>query len=223
MIPDSTNVRVMADNIRKLHQEVEAAVELPTVTGSDEGKILTVNSSGKWAALDPASQLPAVTSEDEGSLLTVNSSGEWAKGNPVVGNIDYSTTEQNTGIKWIDGEDIYSKVFSGTVTASGASTIIDLDFEIGGHLINVSGYIVTSDNIETTVNCSRSSSLLTNVRKDAQNKLSMYVASGTQYDAATYCFEVRYTKNIPVPSNREPDDEPEIKKSTKRKTTKGEN
>ena len=27
------------------------------------------------------------------------------------GGIDYSTTEQNTGLKWIDGKDIYQKTF----------------------------------------------------------------------------------------------------------------
>lgn len=52
--------------------------ELPAVTSSDAGKILTVNAEGKWVAATPASQLPAVAAADEGKVLTVNSSGEWA-------------------------------------------------------------------------------------------------------------------------------------------------
>ena len=30
--------------------------------------------------------------------------------------IDYSTTEQNTGVKWIDGKDIFCRTFTGTFT-----------------------------------------------------------------------------------------------------------
>lgn len=34
------------------------------------------------------------------------------------GGIDYSTTEQNTGLKWIDGKPIYQKTFSLTFTSN---------------------------------------------------------------------------------------------------------
>ena len=52
-------------------------ISLPTVAGTDEGKILKVNSSGKWAAASEAVELPAVTAEDVGKILKVNASGEW--------------------------------------------------------------------------------------------------------------------------------------------------
>ena len=52
--------------------------ELPAVTSSDAGKILTVNAEGKWVAAAPASQLPAVTSSDSGKVLTVSAQGVWA-------------------------------------------------------------------------------------------------------------------------------------------------
>ena len=51
--------------------------ELPAVTSSDAGKILTVNAEGKWVAAAPASQLPAVTSSDSGKVLTVSAQGAW--------------------------------------------------------------------------------------------------------------------------------------------------
>lgn len=39
------------------------------------------------------------------------------------GGIDYSTTEQNTGLKWIDGKDIYQKTFNLTFSSSHFTTV----------------------------------------------------------------------------------------------------
>lgn len=55
-----------------------AASELPAVKASDAGKNLTVNSSGKWAAIMPEDELPAVTTSDNGKVLGV-SNGKWTK------------------------------------------------------------------------------------------------------------------------------------------------
>lgn len=85
-----------------------AATELPAVKKADAGKTLTVNSNGKWAALEPKSEiddeeasetttyssskitslipspeLPAVTASDNGKLLGVVS-GAWAKKDPDI-------------------------------------------------------------------------------------------------------------------------------------------
>lgn len=52
---------------------------------------------------------------------------EFPEGGGGGGGIDYSTTEQNTGLKWIDGKDIYQKSFSLTSPSDGTSTdIIDI-------------------------------------------------------------------------------------------------
>ena len=56
--------------------------DLPSVSGSDNGKVLTVV-EGDWAAADPVAELPAVTSSDEGDVLTVNGSGEWVNAEPA--------------------------------------------------------------------------------------------------------------------------------------------
>ena len=54
------------------------AAVLPDVSDIDEGKVLTVNSSGEWAAANVPTELPAVTDTDEGKVLTVTSEGAWA-------------------------------------------------------------------------------------------------------------------------------------------------
>lgn len=58
--------------------------------------------------------LPAVDPSDEGKVLTVNSSGEWEAANLPSSGFVYSTNEVDTGDKWLDNSPIYCKVFTGT-------------------------------------------------------------------------------------------------------------
>ena len=116
--------------------------DLPEVTSSDNGDVLTVV-EGEWNKAAIPSQLPEVESTDEGKVLTVNSSGEWEAENLSSSGVNYSTNEFDTGEKWIDGSPIYCKVFSITdfisltfstsgvaqmvASPSGISKIIDAD------------------------------------------------------------------------------------------------
>ena len=66
---------------------------LPTVTGSDNGDILTVV-GGAWSKADPPTSLPTVTGSDNGDVLTVVS-GAWAKKEVEESTVDLSV---NTGL-----------------------------------------------------------------------------------------------------------------------------
>ena len=168
MIYDSTNPRIMADNIKRLENEIKSGGSiLPTVTTSDEGKVLTVNSSGNWDVEDPVTELPSVTTSDEGKVLTVNSSGEWIAEDPVeelpettsatVGQVlkldsdkkpewadesvytpaNYSTSEVDTGVKWVDGKTVYKKTFT-EITCPGQNLQVTVNHGLSiDTLVNV--------------------------------------------------------------------------------------
>ena len=67
---------IIAEALQEIADKLATAQAqaLPTVSGSDNGKIMGV-SSGEWAAVAP--ELPAVSGSDNGKLLGV-SSGAWA-------------------------------------------------------------------------------------------------------------------------------------------------
>ena len=89
------------DNAGKWDAE-DVPKELPSVTSADEGKVLTVDNSGAWGAETPETELPVVTSADEGKVLTVDNNGDWTAETPSGSGYNYSATEHIVG-KWVDG------------------------------------------------------------------------------------------------------------------------
>ena len=75
---DVVNITLIPDMIKAIAAHISGGgtTELPTVTSSNNGEILTV-SGGKWVSAAPASQLPAVTATENGEVLTVVE-GAWA-------------------------------------------------------------------------------------------------------------------------------------------------
>ena len=60
--------------------------------------------------------------------------------------VDYSTEEQNTGVKWIDGRYVYQKTYVVTDGATVGDHVIDSTINgVSKQLIGISGYFVNSD------------------------------------------------------------------------------
>ena len=104
---------------------------------------------------------------------------------------DYSTTEMDTGKKWIDGKSIYRIVFTGTTSSSQNYVSNTLSFDT---IVNTSGYIVngTCNNMlglylpdtPTYVGC----------YGDKQNSL-IYLHYSNDLKSKSYTIIVEYTKS----------------------------
>lgn len=83
--------------------------------GSGGGGALPIASADKLGGVKVGSGL----SIDAGGVLSANGAS-----------VDYSTTEQATGQKWIDGSEIYVKVFSNLSTALVSGQAVDTTADI---------------------------------------------------------------------------------------------
>ena len=66
------------ERIAKALEQMASGTGLPVIEAGDTGKVLTANEEGEWAAAAIPSQLPAVTDSDNGEVLTVVE-GAWGK------------------------------------------------------------------------------------------------------------------------------------------------
>lgn len=183
---DSTNPRQLADNIRKLWDKFKSISGdlLPSRSTATTGQILKLTGENK----------------------TPNWSDEYSYTPPA-----FSETEVNTGQKWIDGKEIYRKVFTGTYPEN-TSNVLEFDFSNNNKLLFAN------------FNFTSSGSQFVNYSAYVQqlsNKITVR-ATSTTITNQTVNLIVYYTKPDPVPATRDDDtpEEPEVKetKTTRKKT-----
>lgn len=73
---------LIPDCILAIAEVAGSTLELPAVTTTDNGDVLTV-SAGKWTKAAPVKELPAVTGDDDGKVLKVVD-GAWAVGTDSI-------------------------------------------------------------------------------------------------------------------------------------------
>lgn len=139
------------------------------------------------------------TSPTEGQILSIDSDGNVVNVDPSgAAGINYSTTEQNTGIKWTDGKYIYKKTFelaSGTVTGG----VINVANTTGiDNIIKCECTCIQTNNSRhytlPLIRTTASECIYKNVYVD-NGTLYMQIVSGTAYVLNTIKFTVWYTKS----------------------------
>ena len=140
---------VTEEGVLSADGELPATAETLGVVKVGDG--LSVTEDGELSADE---QLPEEPAEDGVKVLTATtvagvSTLSWEE--PASAGVDYSTTEQNTGLKWIDGKDIYQKTFSTsnsfTIGVDWTSTgleIADAEMIIGGKFIRYESHGIVS-------------------------------------------------------------------------------
>lgn len=106
-------------------------------------------------------ELPVASDETLGGIkvgdgLSISENGVLSvSGGSGGGGLDYSTTEQNTGIKWVDGSDIYFKTYTPTtpinIGQEGAWIDTGIDATGIGQIVNVQSWGVDGNTQFTKV------------------------------------------------------------------------
>lgn len=124
------------------------------------------------------------------SKLTDNKLYMITDGSSGGGGINYSTSEQDTGLTWIDGSEIYQKSYSGT--ASSSSNTIEASFT-NKKIIEANGYITKSNGMGISIGgLSNSTTWAFGVHIDNSNNLCVIVDNDTIN--GEYCITIRYIK-----------------------------
>ena len=172
-------------------------VELTSLTGGD---ILVYDGiSQKWINTAQPS-IPSdlndlddvtITSPSNGQVLTYHD-GEWINANSSAGGVDYSTTEQDTGLKWVDGKKVYQKTISFNTLTPGANNKIDNSITISNFkIIDFSGTVFLTDGVnELAIPYVTSNQQLSAFFSDG-----VYIFVSSTLNVGSGYLTIKYTKN----------------------------
>lgn len=162
---------------------------------------INANESGSSSTLDGLLDV-SITTPTDGQVLTYDAtSGEWVNSNAGGDDgIDYSTTEQDTGIKWVDNKPIYQKTVNiGKILSTGTNVytlgITGVDSIIDYSIIpmqRANSDIYNVDNGDVTWN--QGSYFVRHFQNDSSVGLKIAVYSGNYLSEDDIYVTVWYTK-----------------------------
>ena len=169
--------------------------------GKAGGGSLTVNLSGvgdmTGATAGQAGAhglVPAPAAGDQDKVLT--GAGTW-EDLPASGGVNYSTSEQDTGLKWIDGKSIYQRTVTFTVTGgnvyvSNPTGITGVDNIIDHQGIGrVGDFIITETAYNNPPTNQHSIAILYNMQS---NEIYADYRATSEANGATFYITFLYTK-----------------------------
>ena len=214
---NSTNIKVISEEIQRLKDQVHAIdVEVPDPSQATDGQILSID-GGEYVISDLDTVLPDKTGAATGDVLGLVGEAKTPGWITPYTPVDYSTTEQDTGFKWIDGKSIYRIVFNipeDSEAVSPVRKLVDLTSLSIDKLISVDGFLNRSSTDVIPLNWFASTSFYsrTSYSYGAKNFELNYAYTSTNYFGGAYVI-ILYTKADP---------EPEPTVTRKRTSKKGE-
>ena len=160
------------------------------VTGAGDMQGATAGQAGVHGLV------PAPAAGDQDKYLS--GGGTWEDLPQSSGGVDYSTSEQDTGLKWIDGKAIYQQTISFTVTSgsyvSNPTGIIGIDTLISHESIGrVGEYVIDATPYNNPPTNNYSVAFIYFIDGVSGELYADYRAS-TDANGATYYITLRYTK-----------------------------
>ena len=111
--------------------------------------------------------------------------------------VNYSTAEQDTGRKWIDGQTIYQRTYEGTTKTDFAANSVTIDSFVGKNLLNAYGYCGQYGSTDTKVLVPSylNSTFYSGVYFDYEDNSKLKLFYGQSLSNSAFKITVFYTKS----------------------------
>lgn len=171
---DVVDIVTIPDMIAALANVAGSTIELPAVSDSDDGDVLTVV-DGKWAKAEASGGLPAAEVADAGKFLAVNESGVWDKADaPSGGELYWHTVALTAGGVMQNATCVILNTTSANITVNDIKTIVN----DGGKVLLTAGNGTSSGNAVVPIFISKSDN------PDVSANVFYYDNAGQVYSAA---------------------------------------
>ena len=157
--------------------------------------IAQLTDSGLFKKSKLAKEAAKNAQELENSILGDYENQIAALGNRDYKPISYSTSEQDTGLKWIDGKTIWQKTINCGTLPNKSTTSIAHNISNFGYLISLNGTASNGSTYYTIPLVSSATTWLTEVTVDSTN---INITTINNYSAYTGIITIQYTKTTPT-------------------------